>query len=213
MAKLELNKEGTQVLSGKDGIVIRKFIAGIEGGRVLDLTGYAPDTIPAGVVVITDGHGTYKPLLPSGGSYTLPSGYSYIGVVACTVSAKSPAVSIMTAGVVNDAAAPYVITSAVKSALSHIIFTMDETDEVVAAPTFSPAEWAEGDSLTVELASATEGAKIYYTLDGSAPTDSSTEYDATNKITLSATKTIKAIAYKAAMIPSEVVSKTYTKPA
>lgn len=211
MSKLNLVREENQVLTGNDGIVIRKYIAGIEAGRVLDVTGYDPDIIPAGVVVITDGNGTYKPLLPSGGSYTLPSGYSYIGIVACSVPKAKPAVSIMTAGVVNDAAAPYVITSAVKSALPHIIFAIDETGEVVASPTFSPASWASGATLTVELACATEGATIYYTDDGSAPTSASTAYDPDTKITLSATKTIKAIAYKAGMNPSAVVSKTYTK--
>jgi hypothetical protein len=212
MSKVNLVNETNQVLAANDGIVIRKFIAGIEGGRVLDMTGYTAETIPAGVVVITDGNGTYKPLLPSSGSYTLPSGYSYVGVVACTVLASKPAVSIMVDGIVNDAAAPYVYTSAVKSALSHIIFTHDGTDDIVEAPEFSPASWELGASLTVELACATTGASIYYTTDGSAPTSASTLYDATSKITLSATTTVKAIAYKTGMIPSEVVSKTYTKP-
>lgn len=213
MPKVNLTTEQNEILAAKDGIVIRNFIHGLEGGRVLDTTGYTAETIPAGVVVITDGNGTYKPLLPSSGSYTLPSGYSYVGIVACTVLTSKPAVSVMTMGAVNDAAAPYVYTSAVKSALPHIEFAHDEVDDAVATPVFSPASWASGASLTVELTCATEGATIYYTNDGSAPTSASTAYDATNKITLSATKTLKAIAYKTGMLPSAVAEKTYTKPA
>lgn len=55
---------------------------------------------------------------------------------------------------------------------------------------------------------AEEGASIYYTTDGSTPTQESTEY--TDKITLSATTTIKAIAVKDTYV-SGVASKTFTK--
>ena len=55
---------------------------------------------------------------------------------------------------------------------------------------------------------AEEGASIYYTTDGSTPTQESTEY--TDKITLSATTTIKAIAVKDTYV-SPVASKTFTK--
>ena len=82
----------------------------------------------------------------------------------------------------------------------------------VATPTFSPASWSEGETLTVELATATDGASIHYTTDGSTPTAESTLYDSTNKITLSATATVKAIAVKDGMTSSEVASKEYTKP-
>ena len=55
---------------------------------------------------------------------------------------------------------------------------------------------------------AEEGASIYYTTNGSTPTQESTEY--TDKITLSATTTIKAIAVKDTYV-SPVASKTFTK--
>ena len=55
---------------------------------------------------------------------------------------------------------------------------------------------------------AEEGASIYYTTDGSTPDQESTEY--TDKITLSATTTIKAIAVKGTYV-SGVASKTFTK--
>ncbi len=82
----------------------------------------------------------------------------------------------------------------------------------VATPTFSPTTWAEGATLTVELATTTDGATIYYTDDGTTPTSASTAYNPSNKITLSATKTLKAIAVKDGMTNSDVATQAYTKP-
>ncbi|KAA9007667.1 hypothetical protein F4V43_04070 [Paenibacillus spiritus] len=61
---------------------------------------------------------------------------------------------------------------------------------------------------TVALSTATEGATIYYTLDGSVPTTSSPAY--TGPITVSENVTIKAYAVKDGMIASEVKEWTYT---
>jgi HK97 family phage major capsid protein len=61
----------------------------------------------------------------------------------------------------------------------------------------------------VKMAADVRGAKIYYTDNGSTPTSASTLYSA--PITLSATKTIKAIAIKDGYSNSDVVSVTYTK--
>jgi hypothetical protein len=60
----------------------------------------------------------------------------------------------------------------------------------------------------VTLATATEGAEIYYTTDGSAPTTSSTKYS--GAITVSTPTTIKAIAVKAGMEDSDVLTAAYT---
>jgi PKD repeat protein len=80
----------------------------------------------------------------------------------------------------------------------------------VATPTFSPASGTTfTDSLAVEISCTTSGASIYYTADGSDPTESSTPY--TGSITLTGTTTLKAKAFKADMEPSEVATATYTK--
>ncbi len=63
-------------------------------------------------------------------------------------------------------------------------------------------------SLDVELSASPEDAAIYYTLDGTDPTTSSTPYSAA--IPLNATTTIKAIAVVEG-IASAVASATYTK--
>lgn len=64
------------------------------------------------------------------------------------------------------------------------------------------------ESTTDVTMEAETGAEIYYTTDGSTPTQESTKYTA--KVTLSATTTIKAIAVKDTYV-SPVASKTFTK--
>ena len=83
--------------------------------------------------------------------------------------------------------------------------------EQVATPTFSPAAWGTGATQKVKIECATPGATIYYTDNNATPTTSSQKY--TGEITLSATKTIKAIAVKDGIENSAVGTKTYTKPA
>ena len=76
-------------------------------------------------------------------------------------------------------------------------------------PTFDPASGLIFYPTTsVTLSCETAGAAIYYTTDGSTPTDSSTAYTA--PIVLSATTTIKARAYAAGKGSSAVVTATYT---
>ncbi len=76
-------------------------------------------------------------------------------------------------------------------------------------PTFSVAEGLYTSAQSVELTCATEGASIYYTLDGSTPDKSATLYEAA--IPVSKTTTIKAVAIKDD-IASSIVSATYTLP-
>lgn len=79
-------------------------------------------------------------------------------------------------------------------------------------PTFDPEDGTKfSETLDVEIACSTDGADIYYTLDGTTPTSNSTKYTAA--ITLSETKTIKAIAIKDGANNSTVASATYTKAA
>ena len=80
--------------------------------------------------------------------------------------------------------------------------------QTVATPEFS-VESGEVDSGTsVTITCATEGAKIYYTKDGSDPTASSTEYKAA--ISVTPPMTLKAIAVKDGMNNSAVAGASYT---
>ena len=80
--------------------------------------------------------------------------------------------------------------------------------EPPAAPTIS-GKTSFSDSTTVSM-SGPDGADIYYTLDGSTPTDESTMY--TEEFGLSETTTVKSIAILNG-VSSEVASKTFTKNA
>ena len=62
----------------------------------------------------------------------------------------------------------------------------------VAIPTFSPKAGRYTEAQTVTISCETAGATIYYTLDGTTPTTSSTRY--TQSLTISETTTVKAIA-------------------
>ena len=78
----------------------------------------------------------------------------------------------------------------------------------VETPVFAPVSGTRFyPSTNVTITCGTENASIYYTLDGSDPTDSNTLYS--GPIALEATTTVKARAYKAEMAPSAVVSATY----
>ena len=81
--------------------------------------------------------------------------------------------------------------------------------QTVAAPTFSPdAGTYYTESMDVTLGTETEGATIYYTIDGNDPTTSSAVYS--SAITISETTTVKAMAVKEGMNNSDVASATYT---
>ncbi|MBB5219866.1 hypothetical protein HNP77_002255 [Treponema rectale] len=84
----------------------------------------------------------------------------------------------------------------------------DPVKETVATPAFSVASGVVDSGTKVTITCATEGAKIYYTTDGTEPTASSTEYTAA--ISVTETVTVKAIAVKDGMNDSAVASVSYT---
>lgn len=121
MPKANLTKEAFDVLSGMDGIIIRKHIYGFEAGRVIDtaaisgtIEAYTEDVIPCGIPVISkevSGVPVYKVLPPKDKivsdtttyEFTLPSGWAYVGIAAATVR-KNQACPVMNNGVVNEKA-------------------------------------------------------------------------------------------------------------
>lgn len=79
--------------------------------------------------------------------------------------------------------------------------------ETVADPVASIESGTYSDVQTVELTCETEGAVIYYTLDGSDPTEGGMEY--TGPITVDRSMTVKFCAYAFEKNDSEVVTKHY----
>ena len=94
------------------------------------------------------------------------------------------------------------------SSWSVVIFKEVAKRENVADPIFAPTNSSFENSIDVTISCATNGATIYYTLDGSIPSETNgTEYTAPINITKSTT--ISAIAVKAGAYPSEIVKKRY----
>ncbi|HYC72510.1 MAG TPA: chondroitinase-B domain-containing protein [Opitutaceae bacterium] len=89
------------------------------------------------------------------------------------------------------------------------IFGSVASGGTVAAPTFSPGGGSYASAQSVTITTSTSGASIRYTLDGSSPTSASgTLYG--GPVSIAASATLKAIAYKAGMSDSGVSSATYT---
>ena len=83
----------------------------------------------------------------------------------------------------------------------------DVDTSIPAEPTFSLAAGTYTEVQSVTLACETQGATIYYTTDGSTPTNASTQY--TTAISVGETMTIKAVAIKNDK-SSPVATATYT---
>jgi Chitobiase/beta-hexosaminidase C-terminal domain/Family of unknown function (DUF6298)/Putative collagen-binding domain of a collagenase len=79
----------------------------------------------------------------------------------------------------------------------------------VSAPTITPNGGTFTNSATVTLQTSTSAASIYYTTDGTTPTQSSKLYSA--PFALTATSLVKAQAFKSGMTPSPQVSAWFTK--
>ncbi|HEX2947314.1 MAG TPA: S-layer homology domain-containing protein [Clostridia bacterium] len=85
---------------------------------------------------------------------------------------------------------------------------VSEQKPIAESPSASPAPGTYSDTQNVTLSTATGGAQIYYTLDGSAPTVQSTQYS--GPITITKTTTIKAMAVKDGYENSATVTFSYT---
>lgn len=125
-----LATQGAGYDTGNDTIVIVKVLEAIPGGKTLDVTGFSPDVIPAGHLIIEEtSTGVLKPMPISGAAYAaLPASHTYKGVLISTILKAKPFAGILVRGTVNQAASFYTIASvltAVKTALPLIRFTQD----------------------------------------------------------------------------------------
>ena len=87
--------------------------------------------------------------------------------------------------------------------------TLTQPESPAAAPTFTPPAGTYTAAQSVALATTTTGASIRYTIDGTNPSATvGTLYSAA--LSVGATTTVKAIAFKSGMTNSPVASATYT---
>jgi len=91
---------------------------------------------------------------------------------------------------------------------AHFFFTVGGSAGTVATPTFSPAGGSFSTAQSVTIATATAGATIRYTLDGSTPTATSLVFS--GPITIASSTTVKAIGLKPGLSNSAVASAVYT---
>lgn len=108
MGVLDLTKNSEDFGNGNSGIVVKKYIHGLEGGRVLDWADYPEDFIQEGHGIMVDANGVYRPL-PITGRVT--SGFTMAGVARSLTTKKSPSTGVMTMGVINPNALKYPISS------------------------------------------------------------------------------------------------------
>jgi hypothetical protein len=145
------------------------------------------------------------------GSATPPGNvvFKIDGTDAATVALEAGAASYKTATLKagsHAVKATYQGNSDFASSSSSITETIQTPQ--TATPAFSPTAGTYTAAQSVTISDSTAGATIYYTINGTTPTTSSTKY--TSSIAVSATETIKAIATATGYTTSAVASATYT---
>ncbi len=193
-----------------DGFVFNVFTnstGSILSGRVLDSSGApissAAVTLKSGTSTIatttTDANGIYA-FIAEPGTYTVYGSSS-------GQSAYADAEVLQTVGTELTGDGRYYYTTAVigNSYDNDIILTGVAS---VVAPVFTPESCTFYPSTNVTITCSDSEATIYYTTNGSTPTESSTQYS--GPIIVEDTTTIKARAFKSGCNPSPTVGMTYT---
>ena len=146
---------------------------------------------PAQSVTITDSLSGATIYYTTNGTTPTTSSTLYTGAVTISVSETLQAIAVAT-GYSNSAvaSAAYVINGS------------------VSTPAISPAGGSFGPAQTATITDSTSGATIYYTLDGSTPTTSSSVYS--SALTVSSSETINAMAAKTAYSNSSVATAVFT---
>jgi Chitobiase/beta-hexosaminidase C-terminal domain/Beta-propeller repeat/NHL repeat len=167
---------------------------------------YTINLLAAATPTFSPAAGTYTSAQSATIADTTPGAAIHYTIDGSTPIASSPlystAISVSSTETIQAIAiAPGYTNSAVASATYTI-------NPPAAAPTFSPAAGAYTTAQSVTIADTTPGAAIYYTIDGSTPTVTSTAYTAA--ISVGATETIQAIAIAPGYSSSPVASAAYT---
>jgi hypothetical protein len=120
----------------------------------------------------------------------------------------STVLTINTSGATAAGNYPITITSAGTALKKTTVFTLSVALALtVATPTITPNGGTFSNSVSVTMQSATTGSSLYYTTDGSTPTQGSTLY--TGAMTLTSDATVKAIAFKSGYNPSAVAAASF----
>ena len=175
--------------------------------QTFTLTGMDGCTIKGVTIYMRrSGNGSSATVTVKVGSTTLQSGQS----ISLETTAADKTVTLANTTTVVGTSENVVITvTAAKSSAYVLKYKVTyEASTKCATPTFSVAGGTYTMSKSVTLNCGTAGATIRYTTDGTDPTGSSTAYS--SAITVDASKTIKAKAFKDGLDASDVASATYT---
>jgi hypothetical protein len=183
-------------------------------------TGGAQADTPAYTYTMGSDNGIPRPTFsPAPGTYSATQSVSLAttaagGVIRYTTDGSAPnnlspqytsPIGVTSAMTIN---AISVLSDGSQSAIASGTYVVAQQGGTVAAPTFSLPSGSYANPINVTLASATTGATIRFTTDGSTPTASSPAYG--GPIPLTAPTTLKAIALKSGMTTSAVASASYT---
>ena len=176
--------DGTTVITAS---ILNEFKNKIN--EVIDkVNGSTPVTVATPVIII------------SGNSAIITCATSGATIRYTTNGSTPTSSSTQYTGAITLSGATTIKAIAIKDGVSSSVATQSYTPASVAAPTII----INGNSCTM---SAESGATIYYTLNGSNPTTSSSQYS--SAVTLQSACTVKAIAVKSGS-QSSVASATYT---
>ena len=135
---------------------------------------------------------------------------------SATASLSSPSCSptcstiltISASGATPAGSFPITVTAVGGGLTRTTSFTLTVSAPAAAAPTLSPNGGSYFGSVSVSMQTATSGAAIYYSTDGSVPTQSSTLY--AGPFTLTSSAIVKAKAFKSGYTGSNETSASFT---
>lgn len=205
----------TLTITGVGTIVVAAGqLGGMNGGVDYD----AAPPVTASIVVNPIGTAATPAFTPAAGTYSSAQSVAITDATAgATIYYTTDGSTPTTSSAVYGAPIPVVSSSetinAIAAAPGYTNSTVASATYTIqlppaATPSFSPVAGTYTSVQSVTITDATAGATIYYTIDGTTPTTSSTVYSAV--ITVSATETIKAIAVATGYIASPVGAATYT---
>ena len=180
-------------------------------------TGDTNSTVASATYTINQPTAATPTFSPAGGTYasaqtvTLADTTTGAMIYYTTNGAMPTTASIAYTGPITVSSTETIMAIAVasgygNSAVASAAYTINLP--AAATPTFTPAGGTYTSAQTVTLADTTAGAKIYYTLDGSAPTTSSTPYTA--PISVGSSETINALATAPNYTASATGTAAYT---